>query len=79
VNYRHANSAVTAGIVAPRHAMPWCGEQDHNDNHASTYDDIKTRPEALLAKFTIFSLPQPRDHSGRENPSLYVTWSLNSI
>ena len=46
VNHRHAHSAVMTGTVALCHAMLRHGKQgsdDHDDDHAWTYDDAKTR------------------------------------
>jgi hypothetical protein len=68
VTNHHAKRATTDGTVASRHVAPQCGEQDydnHNDDHAWTYDDAKTRQDRLSAKFTRFSHPQALDHSGR--------------
>ena len=75
VNQHHDNRTATTGTVAPCHAMSWRGEQDHDDHddgHAWTRDDAKTRHGGLPAKFTHFSLPRALDHLGRENASLYV-------
>jgi hypothetical protein len=68
VTNHHANRATTGGIVASRHVTPQCGEQEydnHNDDHAWTYDDTKTRQDGLPTKFTRFSHPQALDHSGQ--------------
>jgi hypothetical protein len=68
VTNHHANRATTDGTAASHHVAPQCGEQDydnHNDDHAGTYDDAKTRQDGLPAKFTRFSHPQALNHSGR--------------
>jgi len=36
--------------------------KDHDDDHARTCHDARTRQACLQAKFTYFSLPQAHDH-----------------
>jgi hypothetical protein len=81
MNHHRANSAVTTGTVAPRHAMPRCGNKTMTTTipgHVLTLgqDGLPYKPSLLVSPSLRLMTTRSREPLSL---SLYVTWPPDSI